>query len=206
MTSFVTLLLSHGAKKAVRGGKYGTALHAACYKGNEKIVRLLLGDQCPETRSAADQNLDVNEVTTRYGTPLHAACLGGNEKIVPLLINLGVNVNTNVPELGTPLHLVCSRGFATEIAKILLANGADVNIRKDIEPYTALQILLRQKHSSGRQEKLRMLYEQNVVETGLSQLDSIRLEEIKKQVKVSTGGVIVDRGMSTEADTEPSEI
>ena len=201
-----TLLLSHGAKKAVHGGKYGTVLHAACYQGNEKIVRLLLGDQCQEKGPTADQNLDINEVTTRYGTPLHAACFNQKTKIVRLLVELGANINVNVPELGTPLFHACKARKSAEIVKLLLAKGADVNIRRNIQPYTALEILLRKRHLSESQKKLRMLYEHGVLETGLSQLDSIRLEEIKKHLGISKGGGIVDRGMSTKAATGAPEI
>ena len=138
----VKLLLGHGVKKTARGGKYGTVLYAACHQGNEKIVRLLLRDQCPEKSIAADQNLDVNEVTAQYGTPLHAACLGQNEKVVRLLVKLGANINSNVPQLGTPLHLVCNGQSTTKAAKLLLAEGADVNTRRNRQPYTALEILL----------------------------------------------------------------
>ena len=136
----VELLLGHGAKKTARGGKYGTVLHAACHQGNAKIVRLLLRDQCPEERVAADQNVDVNEVTAQYGTPLHAACLGRRQQIVQLLLKLGANVNANVPRLGTPLHLTCYGRSTTKIAKLLLANGADVNIRrKHTAPHRAAE-------------------------------------------------------------------
>ena len=175
----VKLLLGHGAKKTARGGKYGTALHAACYQGNEKIVRLLLEDWCPEKRVAADQNLDVNEVTAKFGTPLHAACFGRKEKVVRLLLELGANVNVNVSELGTPLHLVCNsiqKRDKTKIAKLLLAKGADVNIRRNRQPYTALEILLQDEVLPESQEILRMLYEENTIETGLLGRDATDLE------------------------------
>ncbi|KAL8790513.1 MAG: hypothetical protein Q9195_006344 [Heterodermia aff. obscurata] len=179
----VKLLLDHDAKKTARGGKYGTILHAACYQGNERIVQLLLGDQYPEKGTTADQNLDVNEVTTRYGTLLHAAYLGREERMVCLLLKLGANVNTNVPELGTPLHLACIKGQNPKLVKLLLDKGADVNIRRDTEPYTALEILLQHENLRDNQIKLRMLYEQSVVvEAGISPTNLTRLEKLKKQL------------------------
>ena len=187
----VKLLLGHGAKKTARGGKYGTVLHAACHQGNEKIVRLLLRDQCPGTSVAADRNLDVNEVTARYGTPLHAACLGGREKVVHLLIKLGADINANVPRFGTPLHLVCNRQDTTKIAELLLANGADVNIRRDRQPHTALEMLL--EHRSQGLHLLPMFYEQSVVETGLSPRDAIRLKSMKKELEIFKSFEIVGR-------------
>ena len=200
----VKLLLGHGAKKTARGGKYGTVLHAACHQGNEKIVRLLLRDQCLEKSVAADQNLDVNEVTAQYGTPLHVACLGRSEKVVSLLIKLGANINANVPRSGTPLHLVCNGQSTTKIAKLLLANGADVHIRRNRQPHTPLEILLQNKHRPESQKILRILYEQSiVVETGLSPRNAIRLEEMKKYVGILTDEGIIDRGRNTAAETDP---
>ena len=198
----VKSMLDRGAKKAALGGKYGTVLHAACYQNNEKIVRLLLRDQSHEESIVADQNLDVNEVTARYGTPLHAACLGGSEKVVRLLVELGADINVNVPKLGTPLHLVCN-GRSTTNAKLLLAKGADVNIRRDRQPYTALEILLQDRHPPESWEILRMLYEQTVEETSLSQRDAIRLEKMKKRIGILTDGGIIDRGRNTAAEPDP---
>ena len=197
----VKLLLDHGAKKTAHGGKYGTILHAACHQKNEKIVRLLLRVQCLEKSIAADQNLDVNEVTAQYGTPLHAACLGRNEKVIRLLIELGANINANVPRLGTPLHLVCN-GQDTKAVKLLLAKGADVNIRRNRRPYTALEILLQYRHLPKSKKIFRMLYEQSVEETKLSRLDAIRLEKMKKDVGISTNGETIDWGRNTAAETD----
>lgn len=122
----VKMMLDRGAKKSVRGGKYGSALHAACRRNNEKIVRLLLRDQCLERSIAADQNLDVNEVTAQFGTPLHAACLGGSEEVVRLLVELGANVNANVPKFGTPLHAAC-RSESEKLVRFLVEMGANIN-------------------------------------------------------------------------------
>ena len=198
----VKLLLGHGAKNTARGGKYGTVLHAACYQGNEKAVRLLLRDQCLEKSIAADQNLDVDEVTAEYDTPLHAACFGRYERVVRLLIGLGADINANVPQLGTPLHGVCNGQSTTKTAKLLLAKGADVNIRRNRQPYTALEMLLENRYLPESQKILRMLYEQNVVETGLSRLDTIRLEKMKKRIAMLKNGRIIDRGRNQAAETD----
>ena len=232
----VESMLDRGAKTTARGGKYGTVLHAACHQNNEKIVRILLSDQCIERSIAPDQTLDVNEVTAQYGTPLHAACLGGSEKVVRLLIELGANTNTsdprlgtplhaacrgrnenvvrllvelgadinaNVPRLGTPLHLVCNGRSNTTNAKILLAKGADVNIRRNRQPCTALEILLQDVHLPENRKILGMLYEQQiVVETSLSRRDAVRLEKMKKLVGILTDGGMIDRGRNTAAEPD----
>ena len=75
-----------------------------------------------------------------------------------------------------------------EFAKFLLAKGADINIRRDEKPFTALEILLQ--HQDGlypsREEMLRTLYKERVVETGLSQQDTSFLEEMKKCIGISS--------------------
>ena len=163
----------------------------------------MLEAQCSELSIALDQTFDINEVNTKHGTPLHAACLGRKQKVIRLLVDLGANINANVPGLGSPLHIACNRQN-TKIAKLLLANGADVNIRKDRQPYTSLGILLQNEHRSESRKILCMLYEQNVVETGLSQLDAIRLEKMKKRAKLFTGGGMIGQERITAADTDPS--
>ena len=209
----VKLLLDHGAKKTSRSGKYGTALHAACFRGNGKIVRLLLKEQCSENSIVADQNLDVNEVTAQYGTPLHAACSGQRELVIRFLVDLGANINANIPEIGTPLHQLCDRkififnerGMA-RIAAFLMRKGADINIRRDRRPYTALEILLQKLPKLGNLKIIDMLYKQSVVETGLSKKDAIRLKRVKRVLGISTGEEISDRGRDIAAETSSSDL
>ena len=47
-----------------------------------------------------------------------------------------------------------------------------------------------------------MLYEQSVVETGLSPRDAIRLDKMKKHIGILTDGGIIDRGRTTAAETD----
>ena len=196
----VQLLLDHGAKKNARGGKYGTALHAACYQGNEKIVRLLLEDR---------HNLDVDEVTANYGTPLHAACLGRRTKIVHVLVlELGANINVDVRRLGTPLHVACHtirKHGTTIITRFLLAKGADVNVRRDRRPYTALDILLQDTENAGCQEILRILHEQSVNETERARPSVTDLEKGKKYENVLSNVKTEDEKDDTTAKEDESE-
>ena len=106
-------------------------------------MRILLSDWNPEGSTAVDQKLDVNEVIARYGTSLNAACLGRKGQIT------------------------------TKIAKVLLARGADVNIRREREPYAALEILLWDRHKPESQNILGMFYELGVVEAELSKKAAI---------------------------------
>ena len=157
----VQLLLDHGAKKTFRSDKYGSTLHAACSRGHIKTVRVLLSNRDPQESTAADHNLDVNEMTAPHGTPLHAACHG---------------------------YLNQSRAKTVEF---LIAEGADVNIRRDRPPYTALEILLKYIWRDGSGIVLAMLYNRSVVETGLSNEDAITLKRVKKIMGISPDEEIV---------------
>ncbi|THU75667.1 hypothetical protein K435DRAFT_706700, partial [Dendrothele bispora CBS 962.96] len=72
----IVRLLLADAKADVNAqvGKYGNALQAAAYGGNEGIVKLLL-----------DARANVNAQGGQYGNALQAAAYGGNEGIVKLL-------------------------------------------------------------------------------------------------------------------------
>ena len=67
------------------GGCFGSALQAASWKGNEKIVQLLL-----------NAGANVNAQGSRFGNALQAASVSdyGNEETVQLLLDAGANVNT----------------------------------------------------------------------------------------------------------------
>ncbi|KAI4163909.1 MAG: hypothetical protein LQ342_002406 [Letrouitia transgressa] len=120
------------------------------------------------------------------------------------LAELGADINANDATLGTALHIAVSRQD-TKTAKLLLAKGIDVNIRKSRQPCTALEILLQDRYLPKNQEILGMLYEHGVLETGLSRRNAIRLKKMKKQVGISTDGEITDQGRNTASETDSSE-
>lgn len=79
-------------------------------------------------------------INSEYGSrPIHDAVLSGNEKLVELLIERGALVNSRMEHEGiTPLYLACSQVVDEEfennfaaIAKLLIAKGANVNVRTD---------------------------------------------------------------------------
>ena len=65
-----------------QGGKYGTALQAASYKGHEAIAKLLV-----------EKGADINAQGGEYGNALQAASHKGHEAIAKLLIKKGADVN-----------------------------------------------------------------------------------------------------------------
>ena len=72
----VELLLAKGADVNAQGGRYGTALQAALYRGHEEVVELLLA-----------KGADVNAQGGRYGNALQAASVYGNKKVIELLLD-----------------------------------------------------------------------------------------------------------------------
>lgn len=110
-------------------GTFGTALQAACFKGDETIIRLLL-----------DNGADTNIMGGEYGTPLQAACFGGFEKIVQLLIENGASVNIEKGLYGTALQAAAFRG-QENLVRLLIHAGADVKSQggepeKAYDPYS----------------------------------------------------------------------
>lgn len=60
-------------------------------------------------------------------TPLHAAVEAGQIKIVSYLLSQGAPVNAKNEKLRTPLCYAALYGLNNEMARLLIANGADVN-------------------------------------------------------------------------------
>jgi ankyrin repeat protein len=71
---------------------------------------------------------NINVYCTNGTTPLIRATVifGGDKEMVKPLIAKGADMNFGDPRGWTPLHIVAQCGL-TEIAEILIANGADVN-------------------------------------------------------------------------------
>lgn len=112
----------------INKGTFSTALQAASFKGNEKIVRMLL-------KKGADTNIRGG----KYGIPLQAACVCGSESIVRLLLNNGANVNIEGGLFGTALQ-AASFHANENLVGVLIEAGADVrsqggNPQKAPNPY-----------------------------------------------------------------------
>ncbi|KAH9477151.1 Vegetative incompatibility protein HET-E-1 [Psilocybe cubensis] len=97
------------------GGKYGTALQAASYRGHKSIVELLL-----------QHGADVNAMGGKYGTALQVASYKGHDFIVEALIEHGADVNAMDGQYGTALQAASYMGHES-IVEALLQHGADVN-------------------------------------------------------------------------------
>ncbi|KAF7502793.1 hypothetical protein GJ744_005052 [Endocarpon pusillum] len=106
--------LRGGAKQESVGGFCGTALHAACFSGNEKIVNKLL-------RSKANPNVQGGI----FGTPLRAASFSGHVTIVQMLLESGADPNTTGNH-GSALQAALLTNHR-DVFRILLKAGADPN-------------------------------------------------------------------------------
>ncbi|PPQ89456.1 hypothetical protein CVT25_012950 [Psilocybe cyanescens] len=76
-----------------QGGQYGNGLQAACYKGHEAIVKLLL-----------ENKADIIAQGGQYGNALQTASTGGHKTIVMLLqenlVKLNADINGVVSDSG----------------------------------------------------------------------------------------------------------
>lgn len=108
--------------------KYGSALHAAAYRGNEEIVDVLL-----------DAGADVLLFRDKYGTALQVAVFQGNFGVVKLLIDNGADINCKAGSYGTALQGAAQRGFL-EIVKLLIGHGAHVDTPPQETVGTALHL------------------------------------------------------------------
>ena len=83
-TTFHALLKCHRVQQAVNETNHAgiTALHAACRRGNDGMVNILL----------EIKNIDITKMDNHGNTPLHSACAGGNKSVVSSLIDAGANV------------------------------------------------------------------------------------------------------------------
>ncbi|KAI9730211.1 MAG: hypothetical protein M1834_005975 [Cirrosporium novae-zelandiae] len=97
------------------GGKYGTALQAACAQGHADIFAYLINE-------GADINLDGGE----FGSALNAAAATGQQNMVQCLINLGANLALVDPMGRMSLYLAAMNGHYTTVV-FLLEAGSNIN-------------------------------------------------------------------------------
>jgi ankyrin repeat protein len=130
-------------------------LHAAAASGNKDVVEQLI-------KEGAEVNEQVYELLAFgdvAGTPLHvtvSTCpwnypYSRNASFAPelvfnayyesveVLLNAGANVRLTRPWAGTPLHDAARKGL-TDVAKLLVFHGADINSKEDYEGRTPLHV------------------------------------------------------------------
>ena len=108
------LTLKYPQGLSARGGRCGTALHAASFAGHLRVVQLLL-------RHGVD--VDVQDDENR--TPLRVASQSGHCDVVQYLIDHGANVNLKGDGQNTPLNWAAYGGHV-DVVRVLLQHNADV--------------------------------------------------------------------------------
>merc|ERR1739838_1085719 len=116
--NIIKLLLDNGAEINSRtGSKLGISpLMLAAMNGHVAAVKLLL-----------DMGSDINaQIETNRNTALTLACFQGRHEVVSLLLDRKANVEHRAKTGLTPLMEAASGGY-TEVGRVLLDKGADVN-------------------------------------------------------------------------------
>ncbi len=104
------------SEKASVSGICGTALHAACLKGDLRSVQILL-----------NSGEDINAEGGIFVTPLRAASYGGHINIVKLLLKHDANIKDYGKYGFSALQLALSMGH-NDLARTLLDAGANLEV------------------------------------------------------------------------------
>ncbi len=115
-------------------------LQAAVLKGRHEMAQHLV-----------DRGAPVNG-DGRLQSPLWFAAAHGDVHMSELLISLGADVDWQTDHMGTPLHAALyslgAQGVRTQLARMLLENGADVN-RVQVDPRLRNECLATALHAAA---------------------------------------------------------
>jgi ankyrin repeat protein len=138
----VKKLLKDGADVNAAQGDGMTALHWAALNGNGELASMLL---------YAGANVGA---TTRIGgyTPLHLAAQIGNANVIAPLVAAGAQVGA-VTATGATALMQAAHSGSTDAVRILVENGADLNVKETANGQTALMFAA----ASDRVEVVKLL-------------------------------------------------
>ncbi|XP_070540511.1 fibronectin type 3 and ankyrin repeat domains protein 1-like [Ptychodera flava] len=135
--NIVDVLIQHRADVNFQNDSGKNALMLACFAGQLEVVKTLRAEGA------------TWEVCDKGGsTPMHWAVDSGNTRLLRWIIEDGCPVDIRDRNSGwTPLMRACTLGGNTEVARVLISSGANVNT-KDNDGKTPLMIAALNGHLS----------------------------------------------------------
>ena len=151
-TEGVELLIAHGLGVECKRSDGALPIHLAVESGNLKCMRCLLA-----------HGAGANAMNNEGWSCLHFAAKAGHREIASVLLDCGADVNGQIQAYRwtvsvekyrggySALHLAAESGFA-EVVDELISRGANANVQTSgsdfEEPYTALQLAVREGHEN----------------------------------------------------------
>jgi len=140
------LLIAKGADINAKNDSSRTPLHYAAKSGQKDVVELLIAkgadpnvknkwDRTPLDNAVAEGHKEVVKLLIENGADasLHVVARLGDLARVKSLIENGADVNAKDKKRQIPLHAAVAEGHK-EIAELLIAKGADVNVKRGKYP------------------------------------------------------------------------
>lgn len=140
----------------------------AVRSGDQQAVRSLLEQHADVTATQTDgttplawavhqDDLEIADLLIRAGstvnaandygiTPLSLACVNRSTAMVEKLLQAAANPNISDPTGETPL-MACARTGNVDAVKLMIAHGADVNLKETQREQTALMMAVAEKHA-----------------------------------------------------------
>ena len=187
------LIMQHGADINGFDTQGYSALHNACFRGDEKSVEVLLNLGADANRAALDGHFPIS-LAVRGGRAWVTGPRTDSIQIVKVLLSHGSNVNIFNPRGdsllhtvtvlcgGVPRYLTILRSRLAETMEMLLAYGAEVNAL-DSEGKTALWKASQKYHLQGAKILLERGADVNIpCNAGTRVLSEVKKVQIKSDI------------------------
>ena len=171
---------------------YGrTALHLAAERGHITTMELLL-------RRAAN----IESRTISGDTPLVCAARGGNIHAVKLLLDHGAHIDNSLVDSRTSATAITHAiyGGSTDVTRLLLEGGADVNFR-DIEAHggTLLHVVSRNQPGGSQTRNINLLIEYGADLEAKDEEGKTPLAAAVEDYTFEAMPILLERGANLEA-------